>query len=234
VSYNLLEENWIPVLFKNGTTCRVGIVEALSNAGRIRQIASSNAMDRVGVLRFLLALLYWCAGNPPDNIAKISFSQNWLRKLKDNKQCFDLLGCVKRFYQYKTDQGRKPKKLSANYLVQEIPTGINFWHFRHATENEDGLCPSCCTLGLLRLPVFATSGGRGKPPGINAKPPVYVIPLGSSLEETLLISWRKIEDTHLGTPAWENPIVSLPTNGTVPLLTGLTWLPRRVWLDDPG
>jgi hypothetical protein len=45
-------------------------------------------------------------------------------------------------------------------------------------------------MGLLRLPVFATSGGRGKPPGINAKPPIYVIPLGLSLAETLRLSWK--------------------------------------------
>ena len=32
---------------------------------RIRQIAASNPMDRMAILRFLLALLYWCKGNPP-------------------------------------------------------------------------------------------------------------------------------------------------------------------------
>jgi hypothetical protein len=86
-------------------------------------------------------------------------------------------------------------------------------------------------MGLIRLPVFSTSGGRGKPPGINAKPPVYIVPVGETLAITLLLSWR--QTPNLGTPAWEKPDISLPKSGEVPLLTGLTWLPRRVWLSDP-
>lgn len=45
--YNLLEEQWVPVLWTDGKAGRVGIVEALTQAGRIRQIAASNPMDRV-------------------------------------------------------------------------------------------------------------------------------------------------------------------------------------------
>ena len=58
--YNLLEEKWIPVLYGNGRTDRVGIWKALTEAGKIRQIAASNPMDRVALLRFLLAVLMWC------------------------------------------------------------------------------------------------------------------------------------------------------------------------------
>lgn len=234
MNYNLLEEKWIPVLFRNGTACRVGIIEALAKASQIRQIAASNPMDRVAVLRFLLALLYWCKGDPPDKPTRNSFPKDWFEKLKDNKDCFNLLGDGKRFYQCKPDTITNSRKLSANYLIQEVPTGINFRHFRHAIEGKDGICSACCALGLLRLPVFATSGGRGKPPGINAKPPIYAIPLGSSLAETLLLSWQIIANSNLGMPAWVQPNVKLPTDGAVPLLTGLTWLPRRVLLDDPG
>jgi len=232
MDYNLLEEKWIPVLWKDGNIHRVGITEVLTQAGRIRQIAASNPMDRVAVLRFLVALLYWCKGNPPGKIPNDSFPRDWFKKLDDNRDCFNLLGKEKRFYQFKPVSG-KVKKLSTNYLMQEVPTGTNFWHFRHSMDKTNGLCPACCASGLLRLPLFATSGGSGKPPGINAKPPIYVIPLGSSLAETLLLSWRKVSDSDLGTPAWEKPDIQLPKKGEVPLLTGLTWLPRRVWLDNP-
>ncbi len=200
MNYDLLEGQWIPVLWKDGKTNRLGIIDVLTEAGRIRQIASSNPMDRVAVLRFLLALLYWCKGNPPDKIPDDSFPQGWFNKLYANKDCFNLLGNGKRFYQFKPVSG-KDEKLSANYLIQEVPTGTNFWHFRHSIDKASGLCPACCATGLLRLPLFATSGGRGKPPGINAKPPIYVIPLGSSLAETLLLSWRKVLDPDFGTSA---------------------------------
>jgi hypothetical protein len=57
-NYNLLVEDWIPILWTNGKFGRVGIREALTQAGRIRQIAASNPMDRVSIVRFLLTLLY--------------------------------------------------------------------------------------------------------------------------------------------------------------------------------
>ncbi|MGH9433416.1 MAG: type I-E CRISPR-associated protein Cse1/CasA [Terriglobia bacterium] len=232
--YNLLEAEWIPVLWKDGHSSRVGIIEALENAGRIRQIAASNPMDRLAILRFLLALLYWCRGNPAEGDgpkSEESFPLDWFKKLDGNRESFDLLGDGKRFYQCKSRFGRQAK-LSANYLMQEVPTGTNSWHFRHSTDGRDGLCAACCAMGLLRLPLFATSGGRGKPPGVNQKPPVYVIPVGVSLAETLRLSWRKVSGD-LGTPAWEKPDLSLPKHGDVPLLMGLTSLPRRVWLEIP-
>jgi hypothetical protein len=235
MNFNLLEERWIPVLYANGRFGRVGIRKALIKAGQVRQIAASNPMDNVALLRFLLALLYWCKGNPPNEGSATTddvFPAKWLSKLDANKECFNLLGVGKRFYQCANSRSSKvPEKLTANYLIHEIPTGTNKWHFRHSTDKVDGLCPACCAMGLLRLPLFSTSGGRGKPPGVNSKPPVYVIPVGVSLAETLWFSWRPT--ANLGTPAWEKPDAQLPKAGEIPLLLGLTWLPRRVWLENP-
>jgi hypothetical protein len=242
MNYNLLDEKWIPVLYRDGRWERVGIRKVFEDAGRIRQIAASNPMDRVAILRFLIALLYWCKGNPPDDARTnlgISFPAEWFQKLDDNKDCFNLLGEGTRFYQNDAYKG-KTAEHTTNYLIHEVPSGTNKWHFRHSTDKVDGLCPACCAMGLVRLPVFATSGGKGmtagsgKSPGINAKPPLYVIPIpaGASLASTLRLSWHRI-DTKMGTPAWEQANVQLPRQGEVPLLTGMTWLPRSVWLGDP-
>jgi hypothetical protein len=51
MNYNLLEEPWIPVLMRNGEYRRVGIKDALTQAGRIRQVAASNPTDRVATLQ---------------------------------------------------------------------------------------------------------------------------------------------------------------------------------------
>ncbi len=157
MDYNLLEEKWIPVLWKDGHVNRVGIVEALTQAGSIRQIAASNPMDRVAILRFLLALLYWCQGSPPDELLNGSFPRNCFKKLDDNKNCFNLLGEGKRFYQ--DCDAERPQAVT--HLIQEIPAGNNFWHFRHSTDRSVGLCPACCAIGLLRLPLFSVSGLSG-------------------------------------------------------------------------
>jgi hypothetical protein len=228
--YNLLEEKWIPVLWTDGEYTCVGIKEALLQAGRIRQVAASNPMDRVAVLRFLLALLYWYKGNPPDatDSARVrSFPPAWFTKLDDNKGLFNLLGCGSRFYQ--DSAARRPR--TSTDLLQEIPSGNNFWHFRHSTDGKDGLCPACCAVGLLRLPMFSVSGRPDLKAGINGAPPIYVVRCGVTLQETLMLNWTPRRN--LGTPTWAAPD-SMPTPGRdVPLLLGLTLLSRRVWLHDP-
>lgn len=228
MSYNLLDERWIPALYRNGRVKRVNIGEAFTDANQIREFAAANPMDRVALLRFFLALLYWCNEHIPDTLPDDAFSAGRFGKLQEHRDCFNLFGDSRRFYQWmEPDDKTHP----STYLIHEVPTGTNFWHFRHSSDESSGLCSACCVMGLLRLPVFSTQGGRTKSPGINAKPPIYVIPIGSSLAETLRLSWRRAPA--LGTPAWEKPDVQLPRAGDVPLLTGLTWLPRRVWLDDP-
>lgn len=234
MSYNLIHEKWIPVLYADGRVERVGILDALIDAHRIHSIVASNPMDRLSVVRFLLAVLYWCRGSPPSETGLSPdepFPSNWFDKLLDHAEFFNLLGDDRRFYQYRASAVSSETRLSTTYLLHEIPSGTNKSHFRSAIDGVSGLCPACCALGLLRLPVFATSAGRGKAPGINRKPPFYAVPVGHSLASTLRLSWRPIAE--LGTPAWEQPEMQLPTSGTVSLLTGLTWLPRRVWLDPP-
>jgi CRISPR system Cascade subunit CasA len=160
MNYSLLDEKWIPVLYRDGRWERVGIRKALEDAGKIRQIAASNPMDRVAILRFLLALLYWCKGNPPDNAdatSSDSFPTEWFSKLDENRECFNLLGEGKRFYQNGAYQGIEAEH-TTNYLIHEVPSGTNKWHFRHSMDKRNGLCPACCAMGLIRLPLFATSG----------------------------------------------------------------------------
>jgi hypothetical protein len=232
VSFNILDQQWIPVLYHDGTVDRVGILRALEDASRIRQIAASNPMDRVAILRFLLAAIYWCKRNP-DGTHVSSLPKEWFSKLEDNRDCFNLLGDGKRLYQDKT-----AKRLRAiTDLIQEIPVGNNFWHFRHSTDKKDGLCMSCCAMGLLRLPLFSVSGlsGPGQPnmmAGINGPPPIYVVPWEKSLLKTLQANW--VKRTNLGEPSWIQPNASPSPDMGVPVLMGLTLTSRRVFLHDPA
>ncbi len=223
-SFNLLYAPWIPVLYRNGTVKREGILAVLTEAHRIREIAASNPMDRVAVLRFLLALLYWCRGNPRDKKPD-RFPPEWFDKLRENEDKFNLFGEGHRFYQTRDSHRRRP----ATDLLQEIPTANNFAHFTHATDYNVGLCPTCCALGLLRLPLFATSGLGGLRAGINGTPPYYLFPTGRSLADTLSRAWTPV--AALGEPSWVEPVYSVQDE--VPCLVGLTALSRRVWL-HPG
>lgn len=229
-TYNLLTEDWIPVLYRNGVWKRIGVLKAFEEAHQIRQIAATNPMDRVAILRFLLALLYWCKGNPPHRISENlgePFPDDWFARLAEEKDCFNLLGEKKRFYQ--DPSARRTR--AATDLLQEIPTGNNFWHFRHSTDEMNGLCPACCAQGLLRLPLFSVSGLPDLKVGINGTPPIYVVPWATSLQATLVLNWSS--RTELGTPSWTRPDIRPVAGEEVPLLTGLTLLSRRVWLHDP-
>lgn len=231
MSYNLLEESWIPVLYRDGTVSRAGIKRVLRDAHLIRQFAASNPMDRFALTRFFLALLYWCRGNPPPEREERldgPFREEWFGKLDENAGLFDLLGDGCRFYQTPKASGDRP----VTDLLQEVPAGNNFWHFRHSTDREDGLCPACCALGLLRLPLFCLSGLPKMFSGINGTPPIYAMILRDTLAETLHSNWWQAGD--LGEPAWMHPEVAPKQEENTQHLVGMTSLARRVWLDEPG
>jgi hypothetical protein len=105
--YNLLDEPWIPVLWRDGRVGRVGIRKALAEAGKIRQIAASNPMDNVSLLRFLLAVFQWSKPELDDKERasldgnSVGIPSEWLGKLDEHEQVFNLLGDGPRFYQDK-------------------------------------------------------------------------------------------------------------------------------------
>ncbi|MBI4289611.1 MAG: type I-E CRISPR-associated protein Cse1/CasA [Chloroflexi bacterium] len=228
MTYNLLDEPWIPVLYTNGTACRVGIKNALTQAGRIRQIAASNPMDRVAIMRFLLAVLYWCKGNPTTDAAPApadSFPEDWFSKLYDNRDCFNLLGGGKRFYQ-SSDEADKNAERPASDLFAYLPAATEINHFQHVYDRTVGLCRACCALGLVRLSACATQGGQGKSPSINNAPPAYFLPRGNTLMETLLLNWpsQELDDDY---PSWD---MGKQAQQSIGILEGFTWQPRAVWL----
>jgi hypothetical protein len=202
MSFNLLDERWIPILRTDGQAERVGIHEALINASNIRQIAASNPMDNVALLRLLLAVLQWCKPSPSDKeragLARANgIPEGWLQERLGTaempKEEFNLLGPSNAVFQDETawnetqrraDKKKKTKQKEAEDedfrpptdLLQELPSGTNIAHFRHTRDHRDGVCPACCALGLVRLAAFATSGKHGKkqqkPAGLNGATPV--------------------------------------------------------------
>jgi len=235
VSYNLLEERWIPVLGTDGKAGREGIKAALTQAGTIRQIAASNPMDNVSLLRLLLAVLQWC--KPKVRKEELDtlrgggsggVPQDWLKKLERNRGRFELLGDGPRFYQAASEAKERPR-WEVSVLFADLPGGTEIEHFRHVYDRAVALCPACCALGLAGLPASATAGGSGLSPSINNAPPIYFVPAGETLLQTLVLNWpmQRQPNDH---PAWEGGEGSGTTIG---VLEGLTWQPRAVWLGTP-
>lgn len=228
MNYNLLDENWIPVLYRNGTAMRVGIRQALMEAGRIRQIAACNPLDRVSLLRFLLALLMWCNEN-----AKLSLSaldekstgipENWLSKLKENKAVFNLLGDGKRFYQNECLKGEASRPISD--LLYEFPGENSVNHMRHVVHDGSyGFCPACCAIGILRISVWAPAN-RFYPSSINPSSAAYAFIEGKNLFETLCANLPETNPRSDHAP-W---LVEKQPNSP-DAVAMLAWRPRKLWL----
>jgi hypothetical protein len=231
VSFNLLTENWIPVLRSNGHFDRIGIRSALIEAGRIRQIAASNPMDNVSLLRFLLAVLLWCrpglgeadhrrldgaAGIPPE----------WLGRLEENRAAFDLLGEGARFYQDASLKDKKPRPIAD--LLVEFPGADSVNHMRHVMHDGSyGFCPACCALGILRLSVWAPANGS-YPASVNPGSGAYAILDKECLLATLLANLPQGEAQADHAPWMTDQPPASP--GAVACLA---WRPRKLWLNVP-
>lgn len=211
-SFNLWSEDWITLECADGQLVDVSIQKALLEADRFVAIYDPSPLVVVGIHRLLTAILQdainpqengdleliWQAGFfPADKINE--FAQQYADR-------FDLFSPDKPFLQSadlplfpKTKDELKQKKPVAK-LFPETPSGTEVAHYRHRMEDEIVLSPASAALGLIIMPPFMSSGGGGGEfmPSINgAPPPIYVLPGGRSLFESLfasLIARTQLED----------------------------------------
>jgi hypothetical protein len=239
-NFNLLVEPWIPVLYTNGQTDRVGIRKALTKAGRIRQIAASNPMDNVALLRLLLAVLQWCKPSMSEDEKTIleraeGIPDTWLKqKLGSNERpngLFELLSSNGGFFQ---DQAAGGVRVSVMNLMHDLPSGSKIAHFRHARDGSGGMCLPCCALGLVRWPSVASAGtagaGQSMTASLNGNTPAYSVPIGGSFLATLLLTWPFNDAVQGDAPVWDAAGEFAPLG----FLKGMTWQSRRILLAPPS
>jgi len=194
-AFNLWTEPWIALEKPHGAIEHAGIEQVLLNAGEYRAIYDPSPLTVVGIHRLLVAILQfvvqpekdadlkdlWKAGKfPPDLIE--AFGRQYASR-------FDLFSEKEPFLQsadipLSADKNAKP----VAYLAPEIPAGTGITHYRHGEEGEQIFCPACAARGLVAIPAFATSGGAGIKPSINGVPPIYILPGGKTLFESLAAS----------------------------------------------
>lgn len=120
-------------------------------------------------------------------------------------------------------------------LFAELPSGTNVAHFRHTRDRRDGVCAACCAVGLVRLSAFAPSLKHGKeqqqPAGLNGVKPLYALPIGATLLQTLLLNWP-MGSRQRDTPGWMSD--KKPAQGDIGRCSAFSWRPRRVWLGRPN
>lgn len=226
-NFNVVINTWVRVITTAGKHATLTVPEVFQQAGQIRDLDYSNPMDRLAVTRFLISLLYWSEGaqdrkasDSTQTLLGKDFFANVGEFLSMKAVLFNLFGEEKRFLQIRGG-------IIGDYrwLISELKD--NYWSSEAISATPTGLCASCALLGILRLPLFALGGlGPGKcnlTTGVNATPPIYSLPVGHTLQETLTRNYAAI--SAVGVPAWEqNP------SG---FLGGMTCIPRLLWLVQP-
>jgi CRISPR system Cascade subunit CasA len=194
-SFNLWTEPWIALEKPDGAIERAGIEKTLLNAEERRAIYDPSPLSVVGIHRLLVAILQfaiqpeqdadlknlWKAGKFP-RVSIEAFGRQYASR-------FDLFSAKEPFLQsanipLEANKDAKP----VVYLAPEIPAGTGITHYRHGEEDEQTFCPACAARGLVAIPAFATTGGAGIKPSINGVPPIYILPGGKNLFESLAAS----------------------------------------------
>jgi CRISPR system Cascade subunit CasA len=199
-SFNLWTEDWLPLEMPDGSLNLHSIGDALLHAHEYRAIYDSSPLVIVGVHRLLTAILQ-DALNPQGNS---DLEDLWrTEKFPEDKIAafgttyadrFDLFSPDKPFIQSadlpmfpKTKEDVKECAAIAKLFI-EIPTGNGIAHYRHSHEDDAVFSPESAALGLVAMPSFVSSGGKGLMPSINGVPPIYVLPGGMNLFEQLVSS----------------------------------------------
>lgn len=195
--FDLWREPWIRVRGTEGHIGMMGLREALHDAHRWRDLADPSPLAVVGIHRLLVAIVQdalrpettrdlvalWQAGGLPE-AALEAFEATYADR-------FDLFSAGHPFLQsgdLPAAPGKGDRVKTVLFLHPDWPAGGEATHYRHGQDADAALCPACAAAGLVLQPAFATSGGSGIKPSINGVPPLYVLPQGETLAESLVAS----------------------------------------------
>lgn len=236
-NYNLIEEKWIPVLYRDGEADRVGICKALEDAHKIRFITLANPLDFFAVHRFILTLLYWKADSAPgveqvraSLLKKEEIPSPILDSIKKETNCFNLFDKSSPFLQDPNEIDKKSK--SAGSLFAELAKGTNIAHFHHGDDENMRICLPCTALGMLRVVPWSQAGGAGLTPSVHNAPPIMVIATGDNLAITLGLNLVPL-DVKAGEAKWSGHFNPVDPTKPIPYLEAFTWNPRRIYLRSP-
>jgi len=250
LSFNLLDDPWIPCILKSKVFQMLSIKEVLLDAPTIQDISSENPLINISIYRLLLAILHRNFG--PNNLTewiKIYEAREWDQSVLDNYfkiwyHKFELFNEPKnRFYQIQVPE--ISKKTPITVLNQTLSSGSNTALFDHTWDSE---FPSI-TIGqavrlLLSFQNYALSGGKSIPYYYSYAPMIVgvaVMVKGNNLFETLMLNFIRYDNSHpfkqaqdhQDIPFWErdNKVLHQEKDGRYPYgyLDYLTWQSRRIW-----
>ena len=236
---DLWNNRWIPVVMPDGTRQRVSLVTALCEGHHIHDVAVVRPNEEAGLRRFLTAVAQAVAS--PQTLSDVrALLQAGRFEERDviafGAQMagrFDLAHTERPFLQWAAwPVEPTPETEDTARLWLDWPSGTRLiWHQDALRPGHTGCCPACAAIGLMSLSAWTTMGGGGLGKGVNGDPPIYVMPLGRTLAETLILSLVPGANSPEDQPAWDRQTL-LPKEPIQSLgyLHALTFQPRAVRL----
>ncbi|MBA7527501.1 CRISPR-associated protein CasA/Cse1 [subsurface metagenome] len=251
LSFNLLDDPWIPCILKSKELQILSIKEVLLNSSTIEDISSENPLINISIYRLLLAILHRNFG--PKNLTewiKIYEAKKWDQLIIDNYfkiwfHKFELFNEPEyRFYQIQVPE--ISKKTPITVLNHALSSGNNTALFDHTWDSEISSIPIDQAVRLLlSFQNYAVGGGRSIPFNYSHAPlmaGISILVKGNNLFETLMLNFIRYDDTHpfkqtqdhQDIPFWErnDKVLHQEKDGRYPYgyLDYLTWQSRRIWL----
>ena len=241
--FNLIDEKWIPVRFRDGRRDELGIWETLKFANTIEAIEDASPLVVAAVHRFLLALLYRALEGPTDiDKAKSLFAsglpldiiESYLAKWRGRFWLFDDEFPFGQNPNVPKDQIEPWTKLTAEYNATS--NKVLFDHTDAKDPGEKG--PEECARWILSSMNFSISGGRGYYPSPSPNA-IICIPMGANLEKTLiycLVPYQNRAIADDDRAQWERTPPRLPLANPKRAPKGyadiLTWQSRFLLLEE--
>ncbi len=219
-TFNLWVDPWITVERPDGQLSTLSISHVLTQATNFRALFDPSPLVIVSIHRLLVAILQDII-RPEDEEdlyqlwEDVEFPSEDIAQFgRDYAHRFDLFSDELPFLQsadIPLYPAKKGKGKSIGYLLQEENAGTAVTHYHHSYQAEQIHCPTCCAKGLLSIPAFASSGGAGIKPSINGVPPIYILPGGENLFQSLAASLTtpsyqpSVADADNDMPWWRHP-----------------------------
>lgn len=239
-SFNVLTEPWLPALSPEGDPAELGILQCLERAHELKEINHPAPIVEFGMYRLLTAFILDALssfGKRPEHSLDVRLmldeGQFNMEMIKEYAELcgdvFDIYHPERPFLQ--TKMGTEPLKHLAA-LFPMIPSGTNVSHWHHMHEEEFWASSAEAARLLTTIAPFMTAGGAGLSPSINGAPPLYALPSGASLFETILLNIipRQTQETGGGKIAWRDSRLPGEERSASTLAEALTWRPRQIQL----
>lgn len=256
LSFNLLDQPWIPVFTQEGAKTDVSLREALGNASRYTGVAHASPLVTVAVYRLMLAVLHRALRGPEDTEQRVDwfvageFPSDLLEGyLAAQHANFDLLDAQRPFFQV-PDLPLEQFSDPWTRLTAERGSGNTSFLYNHSLrEKSPGPVPRIsfaeAACRLLEYQTFALGGLLKRyvtsAPGAPAVQGAMILMQGKNLFETLCLNLCEYSRAafKLDQPVWERPhplttaLLNNPSGYSEPVLgiTNLyTWPTRAIRL----